>query len=203
MLKPSRVLRASQWSTTLKLPTSTFPARPIPERRPAYLKQCTDDLYARQAGNRHTNNTFVLHDGPPYANGSLHIGHALNKVLKDIICRFQISQGKRVHYVPGWDCHGLPIEIKALQARTDQSGMGPIDIRKAARDLATKAIDEQKKSFKEWAIMGDWDNAYRTMDQGYELRQLKVFKKMVENGKVGSTSSLLPLERISVALVHF
>lgn len=153
------------------------------------MKQCTDDLYARQTAHRPFGDTFVLHDGPPYANGKLHIGHALIKVLKDITCRFQVSQGRRVHYVPGWDCHGLPIEIKALQARKDRDTMSPMDIREAARDLATRAIDEQKKSFKECAIMGDWGNAYRTMDQEYELRQLKVFKRMVENGKVGCTSS--------------
>lgn len=129
--------------------------------------------------------TFTLHDGPPYANGPLHIGHALNKITKDIICRFQVGQGKKVSYIPGWDCHGLPIEIKALQAqKQDAAQSDPVSIRKAARKLATKTIEEQKRGFKEWAVMGDWDNAYKTMERGFELRQLEVFKAMFEKGLI-------------------
>lgn len=127
----------------------------------------------------------MLHDGPPYANGSLHIGHAMNKVLKDIICRFQITQGKRVHYVPGWDCHGLPIEVKALQAlQKHHDDMGPVAVRQAARDLAERTVQEQKKGFRNWAIMGDWDHAYKTMDKDFEMRQLGIFKEMVDRGLI-------------------
>jgi isoleucyl-tRNA synthetase len=109
----------------------------------------------------------------------------LNKILKDIICRFQISQGKRVHYVPGWDCHGLPIEIKALQTlQAHHDTLEPPDIRKAARSLAEKTVEEQKKGFKEWAVMGDWDGSWRTMDKSYILRQLHVFKCLVERGLI-------------------
>jgi isoleucyl-tRNA synthetase len=115
----------------------------------------------------------------------LHIGHALNKVLKDMICRFQITQGKRVHYVPGWDCHGLPIEVKALQAlQKHHDDMGPVAVRQAARQLAERTVEEQKKGFKEWAVMGDWDNAYKTMDKNFEMRQLGIFKEMVERGLI-------------------
>ncbi|KAL6712429.1 isoleucine-tRNA ligase [Coniothyrium glycines] len=130
--------------------------------------------------------TFTLHDGPPYANGPLHIGHALNKVLKDIICRFQVSQGKKVSYIPGWDCHGLPIEIKALQAQKKDasSQVDAVGVRKAARELATRTIEDQKQGFKEWAVMGDWDNAYKTMDRGFEINQLEVFKSMFEKGLI-------------------
>ena len=135
MLKPSLYLRSIQWSTTLNLPKSTFPPRALEAARSAYLKTCTEDLYAWQAAERRAKKPFVLHDGPPYANGSLHIGHALNKTLKDIICRFQISQGKQVHYRPGWDCHGLPIEIKALQQRSDYKSLSPSEIRSAAIEL--------------------------------------------------------------------
>ena len=208
MLKPSLTFRAPvSWSSTLKLPKSKFPPRPIPTEQPTYLRRCTDDLYAWQSRVRPTafphnnhvsrsrDNTFILHDGPPYANGSLHIGHALNKILKDLICRFQLSQGKRVHYVPGWDCHGLPIEIKALQLQkevglgNEHASRGPGDasnavaVRQAARQLAEKTVEEQKAGFKEWAVMGDWDHAYRTMDSDYELKQLEIFKEMVEKGK--------------------
>jgi isoleucyl-tRNA synthetase len=113
MLIPTRVLRSS-WSSTLKLPKSSFPPRPIAAEQASYIAKCTDDLYSWQLSHRTASHPFVLHDGPPYANGSLHVGHALNKVLKDIICRFHLSQGRQVAFRPGWDCHGLPIEIKAL-----------------------------------------------------------------------------------------
>lgn len=182
MLKPTSSLLAS-WSKTLHLPKSAFPPRaPLPS---PYLKRCTDDLYTWQRANRPEENKFVLHDGPPYANGSLHIGHALNKILKDIICRYQVSQGKRVSYIPGWDCHGLPIEIKALQAlKVHHGDVSAVDIRKAARELATSTVEEQKAGFREWGVMGDWENAYKTMEKGFEMRQLRVFKEMVKRGLV-------------------
>ncbi|KAF2402726.1 isoleucyl-tRNA synthetase [Trichodelitschia bisporula] len=182
MLTPSRALKAS-WSSTLHLPKSSLPPRP-PLPSP-YLARCTDDLYAWQATQRANQQPFVLHDGPPYANGGLHVGHALNKILKDIICRFQVSQGRRVHYVPGWDCHGLPIEVKALQAlKVSHDAMGPVEIRRAARKLAEKTVEGQKKGFREWAVMGEWDNAYKTMEKSFELRQLGVFQRMVEKGLI-------------------
>ncbi|EON62429.1 isoleucyl-tRNA synthetase [Coniosporium apollinis CBS 100218] len=186
MLTPTRLLRAS-WSTTLKLPKSAFPPRPADPK--TFLPRCTDELYAWQATHRPAANVFVLHDGPPYANGDLHVGHALNKILKDIICRFQLGQGKRVQYIPGWDCHGLPIEIKALQAlqlrgEGDHEKIGAVEVRKAARRLAEETIERQKKGFKEWAVMGDWDNAYRTMEKGFETSQLRVWKGMVEKGLI-------------------
>jgi isoleucyl-tRNA synthetase len=128
---------------------------------------------------------FTLHDGPPYANGPLHIGHALNKITKDIICRHELGQGKKVSFVPGWDCHGLPIEIKALQAqKKDAAQAGAVGVREAARELATRTIEEQMKGFKEWAVMGDWDHAYKTMERGFEIRQLDVFKSMFEKGLI-------------------
>ncbi len=189
MLNPTRVLRAS-WTSTLKLPKSTFPARPLASEQSKYIKRCSDDLYAWQAAERPAQNPFVLHDGPPYANGSLHIGHALNKILKDIICRFQLSQGKRVHYRPGWDCHGLPIEIKAVQQHAEVADGGynaldPVRLREDARTIAVRAIQEQKQGFKDWAVMGAWDDAYTTMEKDFELRQLRIFKTMVEKGEVG------------------
>lgn len=184
MLRPSLLLRSIQWSTTLNLPKSTFPPRAIEAARPDYLRACTEELYAWQVANRREDKPFVLHDGPPYANGSLHIGHALNKTLKDIICRFRISQGERVHYRPGWDCHGLPIEIKALQQKSNPKQLSPIVIRDAARRLATATVEEQKKGFQQWGILGDWDNAYRTMDKDFEIAQLRIFKNMVEKGLI-------------------
>jgi isoleucyl-tRNA synthetase len=210
MLAPTRVLRAS-WSSTLRLPKSSFPPRPSPATTAEYLRRCTDDLYSWQrSANRFkaleklrsgsdisstpstndvsgqsTLKTFTLHDGPPYANGPLHIGHALNKITKDIICRHEVTQGKEISYIPGWDCHGLPIEIKALQAqKKDASQTSPVGVREAARALATRTIEDQKRGFKEWAVMGDWDNAYKTMERSFEIRQLDVFKTMFEKGLI-------------------
>ena len=191
MVAPTRLVRAS-WSSTLRLPKSSFPPRPLPVSRPEYLHRCTDELYAWQQSSRsapdaHGNaaSSFTLHDGPPYANGPLHIGHALNKITKDVICRFQVGQGKKVSYVPGWDCHGLPIEIKALQAQKKElAHADAVSVREAARELATRTVEEQKKGFKEWAVMGDWDNAYKTMEKEFEIRQLNVFKDMFEEGLI-------------------
>ena len=189
------------WKDTLKLPKSTLPPRiPSVADRARQLQKCTDDLYTWQRANR-TGNDFVLHDGPPYANGDLHIGHALNKILKDITCRIQLSQGKRVSYVPGWDCHGLPIELKALEKqkkiRLGLNGDGggntgsassqkddALSIRNAARELAQKTVETQKAQFKEWGIMADWDKAWKTMDRAFEVKQLGVFKKMVSKGLI-------------------
>ena len=135
-----------------------------------------------------------MHDGPPYANGPLHIGHALNKITKDLVCRFQVGQGKLVNYIPGWDCHGLPIEIKALQAQKEQgvgdgngkarSRLSAVQVREVARQLAARTIRKQMEGFKKWAVMGDWENAYTTMNKDFEMRQLGVFKEMVEKGEV-------------------
>ncbi|KAL8886695.1 MAG: hypothetical protein Q9215_005647 [Flavoplaca cf. flavocitrina] len=154
-----------------------------------YLKQCTDKLYKSQQQTREGKPEFVLHDGPPFANGPLHIGHALNKILKDITCRFQLALGKRIRYVPGWDCHGLPIEIKAIeQAKGRESihhvSADPVQIREAAKSLATDAIAKQKASFQQWGIMADWDNSWKTMDPDFELRQLEVFSTMVKKGLI-------------------
>ncbi|EZF34377.1 Isoleucyl-tRNA synthetase [Trichophyton interdigitale] len=181
---------ARSWSSTLKLPKSTFPPRIALADQSKYLKRCSDDLYSWQQRNRPATATFTLHDGPPYANGDLHIGHALNKILKDIICRVQLAKGKRVHYVPGWDCHGLPIELKALQGQKELGDLrlagrdGAAQIRSAARQLAEKTVSQQMEGFRNWAIMGDWDNAYTTMNKDFERRQLAVFLEMVEKGLI-------------------
>lgn len=190
MLNSTRTLPKS-WSSTLQLPKSAFPPRALLADRAKYLQRCTDDLYAwqreRPGGRQH----FTLHDGPPYANGNLHVGHALNKILKDITCRFQLSQGKIVDFVPGWDCHGLPIEQKALEKQKQQGFQyvvskerNAIGIRKAAREVANGALKDQKKSFRDWGIMADWDNSWKTMHKGFEISQLHIFKEMVKKGLI-------------------
>jgi isoleucyl-tRNA synthetase len=175
------------WSSTLRLPKSTFPPRAAFADQAKYLQRCTDDLYRWQSRHRPAqNNSFVLHDGPPYANGGLHVGHALNKILKDIICRTQLARGKRVQYVPGWDCHGLPIEIKALEHHgwKERQASNALAVRAAARAFAQGAVEEQMKGFKSWAVMGDWEGHWKTMDQSFELRQLGVFKEMASRGLI-------------------
>lgn len=160
--------------------------------QPNYLQRCVDDLYAWQQRERPAEKTFVLHDGPPYANGELHIGHALNKILKDMICRVQLGKGKRVHFVPGWDCHGLPIELKALQGQREsmvagEEDKGPVSaavIRKAARELAERTVGEQMREFRGYGVMADWENRWKTMDKEFEKRQLGVFREMVDKGLI-------------------
>lgn len=174
--------------STLRLPSSTFPPRPKPADLARYLPRCTDELYAWQRRERPAanTNTFVLHDGPPYANGELHVGHALNKIIKDIICRSRLAEGKRVDYVPGWDCHGLPIELKALEQHGWERGQGvdPVAIRKAARKFAYKTVEKQMAGFRSWAVMGDWQNHWKTMDKSFEMRQLAVFQAMAQHGLI-------------------
>lgn len=176
------------WTSTLKLPKSTFPPRVSPADQTKYLKRCTDELYAWQRRERPAEKPFVLHDGPPYANGELHIGHALNKILKDIINRVQLGRGKRVRYVPGWDCHGLPIELKALQGLRElgvmDASISPAVIRKSARQLARQTVKEQMKGFKGFGIMADWENHWKTMDKEFEMRQLGIFREMVDRGLI-------------------
>ena len=192
MPSPTRILKAGSWSPTLRLPKSTFPARISLAEQQIYLKRCTDDLhaYVKSRDPLTCKGQFVLHDGPPYANGSLHVGHALNKILKDITCRYQLSIGKYVEYVPGWDCHGLPIELKALQrqkelgAITEDGQLGAAAIRKVARELAASAVDEQKNGFRRWGVMANWAGAWTTMDKDFEMKQLGVFRRMLAKGLI-------------------
>lgn len=161
----------------------TCSARPNPKLQQRYLRECTDGLYQWQMKNHPQNDSFILHDGPPYANGPLHIGHALNKILKDMIVRTQVQNGKRVMYRPSWDCHGLPIEMKALGSNTAR-GLSPVKVRESARKLASKTVAEQLKGFQSFGIMAEWDNKWTTMDREYEIRQLRVFQKMVRHGLI-------------------
>ncbi|KAK8103795.1 uncharacterized protein PG998_010828 [Apiospora kogelbergensis] len=174
---------SKKWSATLRLPKSTFPPRPLPQFTEQYIKRSTDDYYEWQKSNRPSDDQFILHDGPPYANGDLHVGHALNKILKDMILRVQIQQGRQVDYVPGWDCHGLPIEMKAIE-KSEGKHLSPIETRKVARNLATNTVIKQMKSFRSYGVMGDWNRRWTTMDVAYEIRQLRLFQKMVKKGLI-------------------
>ena len=155
-------------------------------REPELQKFWAEKKIDYELGLNNPGEIFTLHDGPPYANGSLHMGHALNKVLKDIINKFQIMQGKKVCYVPGWDCHGLPIELKVLQAldKAQRSELTPIKLRKKAADYAKKQVAKQMEGFKRWGVWGKWDKPYLTLDKKFESSQVKLFGEMVFEGYI-------------------
>ncbi|KAK2465643.1 hypothetical protein APHAL10511_002187 [Amanita phalloides] len=184
----AKAIHSKTFSGTLLLPKTTFPLWSEPSKSETpYQKRSGEDLYRWQWDNA-TGSLFVLHDGPPYANGNLHMGHALNKILKDIINRFHVLRGHRVHYMPGWDCHGLPIENKALEELGKASYTIPAGtIRQAARSTAMREIASQKAQFQPFGIMADWNqdsSTYRTLDHRYEMRQLRIFQKMVKKGLI-------------------
>lgn len=178
----------SKYSATIKLPQTSFSQRAnSQEREPELQKWWVDNrIYEKLTKGSTGKVPFVLHDGPPYANGDLHIGHALNKILKDIINKYQMLKGKQVHYVPGWDCHGLPIEMKVLQSMStvEKQNASPLDIRKRAAGFARETMDMQRNSFKRYGVWGDWDNSYNTMQPSYEASQIRVFGEMLQKGYI-------------------
>ncbi len=155
-------------------------------REPDIQKFWSDNKIDLQLGSNNSGKTFTLHDGPPYANGALHMGHALNKVLKDIINKYKTLTGFKVHFIPGWDCHGLPIELKVLQtlSSNERKNLNALDLRKKATDYAFIQINNQMEGFKRWGIWGDWNNPYLTLNKKYESAQIGVFGKMFLNGYI-------------------
>ena len=175
----------SQYKDTLLLPQTTFPMRGDlvdnePKRLAIWEKQ---GLYQKILGRRRAQNapTFILHYGPPFANGDVHIGTALNKVLKDLVVKSKTMAGFTAPFVPGWDCHGLPIEFKVVK---QAAGLEPAEIRRRCTEFAEKFIDIQRGSFRRLGVFGDWENPYLTMAPGYEAEILRVFAKLVESGAV-------------------
>lgn len=179
-----------RWTKTLHLPSTKFDIRAnAAKREPLFRQRTTTDLYRWQASQT-DRPLFVLHDGPPYANGRLHMGHAMNKIVKDVINRYQVLIGKRVHYHPGWDCHGLPIENKVF-GRPEFSKLSlktapPNLIRTAAAEEAQEAIEEQRESFRTFGLMADWsqETTYRTFDRDFVRRQFRVMREMVRRGLI-------------------
>ncbi len=175
------------YKDTLNLPQTGFPMRAnLAQREPETLARWEKtDLYRRMVENRKGRPTFVLHDGPPYANGHIHIGHALNKILKDIIVKYRTMAGSLSLYVPGWDCHGLPIEHqvdKSLGAKKEAIPTGVK--RRLCREYATKFIDIQREEFQRLGVLGDWEHPYRTMTFGYEAGILRELGRFLEAGSV-------------------
>ena len=169
------------------MPKTTFDMRANAVKREPELQQFWQDqqIY-EQLSTHNPGEVFVLHDGPPYANGDLHIGHALNKILKDIINKFQLLQRRKVRYVPGWDCHGLPIELKVLQnLKPDQRAkLTPIKLRWKARDFALKTMERQRQGFRRYGVWGDWEHPYLTLKPEYEAAQIGVFGQMALKGYI-------------------
>src|ERR1044071_2932346 len=194
------------YKSTLNLPRTDFPMKAeLVAREPERLKKWeATRLYQRIQAQRANAEKFILHDGPPFANGDVHIGTALNKILKDVIIKYQTLRGKSAPYVPGWDCHGLPIEFKVSQDMRKQSAadvqsagqknssdkmsealsFNASTIRKACEAYARKYIDLQRGQFKRLGVLGDWENPYLTLNKEYEADELRLFADIVEKGFV-------------------
>ena len=175
---------STDYRKTLNLPDTPFPMRgDLPKREPGWVKAWSDEgVYQRLRDARHGRPRFVLHDGPPYANGQLHVGHAANKILKDMVVKARQLAGFDARYTPGWDCHGLPIE-NAIE-KTFGRGLPRAEVQAKSRAYATEQIAQQMADFKRVGVLGDWEHPYRTMDFGNEAGEIRVFKRVVERGFV-------------------
>jgi isoleucyl-tRNA synthetase len=174
---------SQNYKDTLNLPRTDFPMKAnLAAREPEMLGAWEETkLYQQIQKSREGRELFVLHDGPPFANGDVHMGTALNKILKDFVVKSQTMLGKRAPYVPGWDCHGLPIEYKVVKESRELS---PLEVRKRCEAFARKFIDIQRDQFKRLGVFGDWEHPYLTMDPKYEAEILRAFAVFVEEGLV-------------------
>ena len=174
------------YKESLLLPNTKFPMRGnLPQNEPNRYKLWDEEkVYERMKSNRKGKPSFTLHDGPPYANGHIHIGHALNKILKDIIVKYHYFDGESVRYVPGWDCHGLPIEQKVEEkiGTTKKKELPKSKIRELCREHASRFIDIQRDEFKQLGVIGDWDNPYMTMDFKFEAN---IYRELCAIAKQG------------------
>ena len=178
---------AKSYKDTVNLPQTKFNMRAnAAKREPELQKFWLDNQIYEKLSQDNPGDIFILHDGPPYANGDLHMGHALNKVLKDIINKYKLLRGYRARYVPGWDCHGLPIELKVLQKMKSEvrKNLTPLKLRYKARDFALKAVEKQKVGFKRFGVWGEWENPYLTLSPEYEAAQIGVFGQMALKGYI-------------------
>lgn len=173
---------SQDYNSTLNLPKTDFPMRAnLPDKEPETLKYWYEsDIYNKMLEKNSNKPTYVLHDGPPYANGDIHLGHALNKILKDIVVKYKSMTGFKSPYVPGWDTHGLPTEIKARTKFGAEKAkqMSDIEIRELCREFALGYVEKQKEGFKRLGVLGDWDNPYITLFPKYEAQQIRTFAKM-------------------------
>jgi len=175
----------ADYKQTLNLPATKFPMKAgLPNREPQTLKRWQDiDLYKKLRENAKGRPLFILHDGPPYANGDIHIGHAVNKILKDIILKSKTLSGFDAPYVPGWDCHGLPIELN-VEKKVGKPGVKVTakEFRDACRKYAAKQVDGQREDFKRLGVLGEWDNPYLTMDFSFEADIIRTLGQIIKQG---------------------
>ncbi|MBS7299054.1 MAG: isoleucine--tRNA ligase [Eubacteriales bacterium] len=175
------------YTKSVNLPQTEFPMRAnLPQREPETLAYWEElDLYNELVKRNKGKTPFVLHDGPPYANGDIHMGHALNKILKDIIVRYKTLSGFYAPYVPGWDTHGLPIEQQAIKKLgINRHEAGPVKFRRACREFALQNVENQKTQFKRLGVIGDWENPYLTLKNEFVANQVEVFGEMAKKGLI-------------------
>ena len=174
------------YKETLLMPKTEFPMRGnLPNKEPELQKAWEEDNLYQQVQERTKGRPlFVLHDGPPYANGDIHMGHALNKVLKDFIVKYKSMAGYHAPYVPGWDTHGLPIETALAKKKVDRKKMTTAEFRRLCAEYALEQIDNQRAQFKQLGVRGDWDNPYITLNKEYEAAQIEVFGEMAKKGYI-------------------
>ena len=175
---------SQNYNDTLNLPKTEFPMRGnLPTKEPEILKYWEDiDVYNKICEKNKNKPSYILHDGPPYANGNIHLGHALNKILKDIIVKYRSTNGYNAPFVPGWDTHGLPTEIKARAkyGAEKAKSMSDMELRNLCREFVLDYVEKQKVGFKRLGVFGDWKNPYITLKPEYEARQIRTFAKMAE-----------------------
>ncbi len=179
---------SQDYNSTLNLPKTDFPMRAgLPKSEPVTLKNWEEEkVYENLMKVNEGKPLFVLHDGPPYANGNIHLGHALNKILKDFIIRYKNMAGFKAPYVPGWDTHGLPTELKARQKAGvgNSADISIVELRKMCEEFVTGYIDDQRTQFKRLGIIGEWDNPYITLNPEFEAEQIRVFAEMATKGYI-------------------
>jgi isoleucyl-tRNA synthetase len=171
------------YKDTLNLPNTSFPMRAnLAQREPQVVQRWRDErLYQRLLEQNAGGERYVLHDGPPYANGDVHLGTALNKIIKDVIVKRQLMAGRQAPYVPGWDCHGMPIEHQVLRKLGGKARQMPqLEVRRRCREFAEKYVDIQRGQFQRLGVLGDWDNPYLTMSPEYEAGIIRTFRLLVE-----------------------
>ena len=178
---------AIDYNSTLNLPLTDFPMRAgLPQKEPEFLKNWEEgSLYEKIIEKNKNKPTYILHDGPPFANGDIHLGTAMNKVLKDFIVKYKNMNGFNSPFVPGWDTHGLPIELKAMKKmNTNKENMTPLEIRRVCNDFAHLYIDGQKKQFKRLGVLGDYKDPYLTLKPEFEAKEIRIFGDMYKKGYI-------------------
>lgn len=178
---------SQDYNNTINLPKTDFPMRAgLPKREPGFLEEWEkQDVYGEMMKKNEGKPLFILHDGPPYANGDIHMGHALNKVLKDFIIRYKNMTGYKAPYIPGWDTHGLPIESQVIKKnKLDRSQMSVAEFRDMCKQFALKYVDGQRAGFKRLGVLGDWEHPYLTLDPKFEAKQIEIFGTMANKGYI-------------------